>query len=125
MPIGSGGGSFNGGLVTGFLDVRDPGSIGVADSLGNYFFNAYAPQGVTMGDFGSGNRLTIDQNSVVTLNPNAFGVLNTGPHAAPADAALAAGYWVLWLDQTIGATKLMVKAKDSGGTVRTAAIALS
>lgn len=46
-------------------------------------------------------------------------------NAAPADADLGNGGFGLWLDATPGATKLMVKAKDSGGTVRTAAIALS
>jgi hypothetical protein len=43
----------------------------------------------------------------------------------PADGSLADSEFSLWLDATPGATKLMVKAKDSGGTVRTAAIALS
>lgn len=45
--------------------------------------------------------------------------------AAPADSYLSASDFVLWLDDTPGATKLMVKAKDAGGTVRTAAIALT
>ena len=35
------------------------------------------------------------------------------------------GMCALWLDATPGATKLMVKAKDSAGTFRTAAIALA
>jgi hypothetical protein len=48
-----------------------------------------------------------------------------GPVTVPADADLSAYGFILWLDATPGATKLMVKAKDSGGTVRTAAIALS
>ena len=45
--------------------------------------------------------------------------------AAPADASIPTSGFTLWLDDTIGATKLMVKAKDSGGTVRTATVALS
>src|SRR5581483_6969844 len=36
---------------------------------------------------------------------------------APADGDLAASEFALWLDDTIGATKLKVKAKDSAGTV--------
>jgi hypothetical protein len=57
--------------------------------------------------------LTATQFRVVAVN------------VAPADGDLAAGDYALWLDATPGATKLMVKAKDSGGTVRSAAIALS
>jgi hypothetical protein len=45
--------------------------------------------------------------------------------AAPSDGSLISSSFALWLDATPGATKLMVKAKDSGGTVRTATIPLS
>lgn len=45
--------------------------------------------------------------------------------AAPADATLDNSQVTLWLDATPGVTKLMVKAKDSAGTVRTAAIVLT
>lgn len=47
------------------------------------------------------------------------------PHSAPADASLAAGDCALWFDQTNGAAKLMVKAKQADGTVKTASIALA
>lgn len=53
------------------------------------------------------------------------GGLMTACHAAPADAELANGDAAIWLDQTPAATKLMVKAKDSAGTVRTAAVNLA
>jgi hypothetical protein len=45
--------------------------------------------------------------------------------AAPADAALAASQFTLWLDATNGAAKLMIKAKQADGTVKTATIALA
>ena len=45
--------------------------------------------------------------------------------AAPATGAMDPSTFALWLDDTPGATKLMVKATDSGGTVRTATIALA
>jgi len=48
-----------------------------------------------------------------------------GQTAAPASALLSSSEFALWLDATPGATKLMVKAKDSGGTVRTATINLA
>lgn len=54
------------------------------------------------------------------------GVLNIrGATAAPANAALFTSSFALWLDATPGATKLMIKAKDSGGTVRTGEIPLA
>jgi len=43
----------------------------------------------------------------------------------PADSVLAASQFTLGLDPTPGATKLLIKAKDSGGTVRSASVALS
>lgn len=43
---------------------------------------------------------------------------------APADAALSAGQLAMWFDKTSGAAKVMFKAKDNGGTVRTASVAM-
>ena len=45
--------------------------------------------------------------------------------SAPADALLAAGDCALWLDDTDGAAKLMIKAKSANGTVRTGSVNLS
>jgi hypothetical protein len=60
----------------------------------------------------------------------AFATLYSGQpvlkiHAAPADGDIVAGECALWFDQTNGAAKLMVKAKQADGTVKTAAIALT
>lgn len=44
---------------------------------------------------------------------------------APADSALNAGEVAFWFDSTSGAAKLMVKAKDAGGTVRTGSVNLT
>lgn len=53
------------------------------------------------------------------------GYFMTKKTSAPADADLAAGEMALWFDSTNGAAKLMVKAKEAGGTVRTASVALA
>lgn len=45
--------------------------------------------------------------------------------AVPPSSDLSAGQFTLWLDATPGATKLMIKAKDSGGTVRTGSVNLT
>lgn len=46
-------------------------------------------------------------------------------HSAPSDASLVAGKLAIWFDQTNGAAKLMVKAKQADGTVRTGSLSLS
>jgi hypothetical protein len=46
-------------------------------------------------------------------------------NVVPPDPKLVAGDVALWLDKTNGACKLMVKAKQADGTVKTAAIALA
>lgn len=45
--------------------------------------------------------------------------------SAPADASLVAGQFKFWLDATPGSTKLMIKAKDSNGAVRSGSVVLS
>jgi hypothetical protein len=59
--------------------------------------------------------------STITEN----GYFTTRKTAAPADAELAAGELAFWFDSTNGAAKLMVKAKEAGGTVRTGSLALA
>lgn len=53
------------------------------------------------------------------------GYFTTLKAAAPADAELAASEMALWFDATNGAAKLMVKAKQADGTVRTGSLALA
>jgi hypothetical protein len=47
-----------------------------------------------------------------------------GASNPPADGDLAPGEVALWLDPTPGASKVRFKAKDAGGTIRTAAVDL-
>ena len=59
-----------------------------------------------------------------------FGVTSTGAvvtkaNAAPADGDLAAGEMAIWFDSTNGAAKLMIKAKQADGTVRTGSVNLT
>lgn len=46
-------------------------------------------------------------------------------NSAPADADIAAGELYIWFDSTNGAAKVMFKAKQADGTVRTGSVALS
>jgi hypothetical protein len=76
---------------------------------------------------GGGTLLDVEADGQVSIGKAALskGLKLKGPLAAPADASLNNSNVTFWLDATPGATKLMIKAKDSGGTVRTAAIALT
>lgn len=53
------------------------------------------------------------------------GYFMTRKKAAPADADVATSELALWFDDTSGAAKVMFKAKDSGGIVRTGSVALA
>lgn len=46
-------------------------------------------------------------------------------NSVPADSELAAGELMLWFDSTNGASKLMIKAKQADGTVKTANVPLA
>lgn len=63
------------------------------------------------------------QDEIALGTVNHFVILRT--KAAPADASIPTSGFTLWLDDTDGAGKLMVKAKTANGTVATAAVALS
>jgi hypothetical protein len=53
------------------------------------------------------------------------GKFSTRAHTAPADGDIANGECVFWFDQTDGAAKFMIKAKQADGTVKTGQVALS
>jgi hypothetical protein len=67
----------------------------------------------------------LDSNGAKLSHIDEDGYVMTRKTAAPADSALTAGEAAWWLDDTVGATKVMFKAKDSAGNVRTAAVPLS
>jgi hypothetical protein len=61
--------------------------------------------------------------TVASIDRN--GVFRTLAHTAPADTDLVAGEMATWFDQTNGAAKFKVKAKQADGTVRTGEMALA
>ena len=72
---------------------------------------------------GDSLRVVGSNGDILTIDPN--GYLLIANHAAPADGALAAGECALWFDQTNGAAKLMIKAKQANGTVVTGSVNLT
>jgi hypothetical protein len=127
VPIISGGGGggapFNGGTITGALEIDN--SLDVLPVGGGELFIG-----------ASGYIVSIPLNTVLDIEDHlgsslvsvdeatralVFGLAN----AAPADGLFSSGSFALWLDPTPGATKLMVKASDGNGVIKTAAISLS
>ncbi len=49
-------------------------------------------------------------------------VLSVTQNTAPADGTLAAGECAIWFDSTYGSAKLMFKAKQANGTVKTGSV---
>lgn len=75
---------------------------------------------------GTGDLLNVQTSgSVVRSRFNKGGYFMTKVNSAPADADVGVGEMALWFDSTNGAAKLMIKAKEAGGTVRTAQVALA
>jgi hypothetical protein len=70
--------------------------------------------------------VTYDVTTKLSLTGGTMtGPINIAVVAAPADSSLAAGQVALWLDATNGAAKLMIKAKQADGTVRTGSVTLT
>jgi hypothetical protein len=122
-------GAFNGGTISDPLIV-ELGAPGPAP-LQVYNSGGY---GLTVGANGSLNVYSNDadeafevttDNAVVLKFGDAHKLQVRGATAAPADAALAAGSFSLWLDQTNGAAKLKIKAKQANGTVVQGEVALT
>lgn len=63
--------------------------------------------------------------SAILSRFNKAGYFMTRKTTAPADADLANGEMAVWFDPTNGAAKLMIKAKETSGTVRTGSVALT
>jgi hypothetical protein len=150
MPIVSGGG---GGAslappvtLTGTNGNPDVLSVIGAPAHVGTIFTAYAPvtnAGLEIDSNGAGGvsnaSLTTDTGSLSFRGHTNIGIDTvtdyvqfTGAlgalffqNAVQPDGGVFASSWTFWLDDTPAATKLMIKAKDSAGTVRTAAIALA
>jgi hypothetical protein len=84
----------------------------------------YDDSGAELSASGTGFLYAITNASALFQISAALAVNFLGFVTAPADGALSATSCSLWLDATPGATKLMIKAKDSNGTVRTGSVNL-
>lgn len=74
---------------------------------------------------GTGNMVSIeDSTGAVKSGFDKSGYIFTQLNAAPANSDLKAGQASFWYDPTPGASKLVVTAKDSGGTVVTGSVSL-
>jgi len=109
--------------IVNIYDDVAPGTITDANGLHVYTPNVGGASVLT-----TAHGVRVDDQTAATTNyaiRTGLGGLLFGSKAALADAAIAASQFSLWLDDTNGAAKLMIKAKQADGTVKTAAIALS
>lgn len=76
---------------------------------------------------GNNSAIVIDSSGNVLINAVRFidGTVAIATSVAPPDVDLVNGEMAFWLDDTVGATALKIKGKDSAGTVRTATVPLS
>src|SRR3954468_6532619 len=154
MGGGGGGAAFNGGTITAPLEIDSNSNpqLKFKDSTGTTLFGEI-DAGTTRLDFyrdpnGTGAPSLSMDNTGLFLTDEAGATLvtlQTGdlfigvnnqmllrgslvmfrPPSVPAASALSSGQGAVWLDETPGAAKFRIKAKDANGTVVAAAIALT
>ncbi|SES47256.1 hypothetical protein [Rhizobium sp. NFR03] len=117
-------GSVRGDILFNRIDWKTPLRVtqGIA---GNEALPVASFRAATSGQTGNLMEVTNNAGSVVFSRLDKNGVFMTSKTSAPADADISTGEMALWFDSTSGAAKLMIKAKDAGGTVRTASVALA
>ncbi len=116
--------------------VTEKGSLILLDEEANIKFYTQ-PSTSQAGNYSLDPKMVIQGNGNVGINltspgkkldVNGYlrgaGVFNT-LNSAPADEDLAPGECALWFDKTNGAAKLMIKAKQNDGTVKTGSVSLS
>ena len=99
-----------------YLNTISVGNIG-------YRIDGQAAQTADLMQFTKGASPSTTVAPVTRVDKN--GAFITAVHAAPADVDLAAGEMAVWFDQTNGAARMMVKAKQADGTVRTGQMLLA
>ena len=88
--------------------------------------NDQAQLRIRPGNAQTGSQFQADDASGIRVSGfNKDGVFFTERNSAPADGDLVAGEMTFWFDDTNGAAKLMIKAKQADGTVRTGNVALA
>lgn len=101
------------------------GDVILTGSAGNSsVFRANTSPATNQSDVGSDGMTYTDSVGALIAAIDTRGVV-ISLHAAPADGVLQNGECALWFDQTNGAAKLMVKARQANGTVRTGSLALT
>jgi hypothetical protein len=114
----------------GFGDLTHVGNAGIFYSLqatgaGNDVnFDLQGDTGRLILDT-SGQGITLTAGGVVVARIRPGVIVFGDAVAAPADALIPTSGFGFWLDDTPAATKLMVKAKDSAGTVKAGALLLA
>lgn len=132
---------FNGGTITRALNIAtaagtlelDPDGLFLTLADGSHIYldpssggNAIIHQtaGGVVARLGAGS-VAVDGDVVSSGNALINGYVQTDQNTAPADGNLSQGQAAIWFDKTNGAAKLMVKAKQADGTVKTGSVNLA
>ncbi|WP_284984304.1 hypothetical protein [Arthrobacter sp. efr-133-TYG-118] len=81
---------------------------------------------ITRASAQTGDQISLrDASGVLQSRFNKDSIFMTKVNAAPADADVNTGEAAIWFDSTNGASKLMIKAKQADGTVKTGSVSLA
>jgi hypothetical protein len=115
-----------GGLVAGVLSTfTNGGLLGAPVSTMTSFSSHPAIRAGRSGAVTGDNFQAVGGGSTPLSRFNKDGYFMTAKTAAPADADVSTGEAALWFDSTNGAAKLMIKAKQADGTVKTGSVTLA
>ena len=116
----------NGILNAAFTTVLTNAGLVGAPALSSLTYSSHAAVALRRATSATGDLLQARGDGTTALTRiNKDGFIMTAKNAAPADGDLNPGEIALWFDSTNGASRLKVKAKEAGGTVRTGEVGLA
>lgn len=107
------------------VEIDGGGDFIFKSGSGSGYLAVFSQSAQDSHEFSTTTGYAFDKGGVRLAGITASGALFTARHSAPPDADLATGDAAIWFDQTNGAAKLMVKAKQANGTVKTGQLALA
>lgn len=108
-----------------FANLSNAGIPG-ADPLTVTTFSSHASIKASRSGTNTGDNFWAMGNGTTALSRfNKDGYFMTAKNTVPADADVNTSEAAIWFDNTSGAAKLMIKAKDSSGVVRTGSVTLA
>jgi hypothetical protein len=116
----------NGGLSAAVLSTFSNAALLGAGALVAQTYSSHGALKAGRAGSGTGDNFwAMGSGSTALSRFNKDGYFMTAKTAAPADADVNTGEAAIWFDSTNGAAKLMIKAKQADGTVKTGSVTLA